>query len=183
MKRCIPMALTILATLGCGQFTNVPAQVKLKSVDAPALITYSFDATTRTTVATVTNPKVTFESELGSIGVTYDTMTVTFFTANGRNSIPGTGTKADGSTDLRFTVRIPSSHLNKDANGNITTPGTSGSVELPLLSPVVQQWGQTHFLEGNLSMAIELSGDDDATWPRSLTFTLPISLAGNVNRV
>ena len=180
MKRCIPVAFLLLTIGGCGQYTNIPAQVHLKSVDVPAGITYSFDATTKSIVSTVVNPKITLENELGSIGITFDTMTVTYFVASGRNSIPNTGTKADSSTHLRVAIRVPSSQLNRDANGNVNAPGSSGSIELPVISPVVTSWGQTHFAEGNLSVAITLNGTDDASYPRSLDINLPITLSGSV---
>lgn len=182
VKRYIPLAFLLAAVGGCGQFTNVPAQIHVKSVDVPAAITYAFDATTRTTVATVANPKITLEGELGSIGITYDTMTITYFTANGRNSVPGTGTKTDGSTDIRFSIRVPTSHLNRDSNGIVNAPAASGSVEIPIINPVVTKWGETHFLEGNLSAAVTLNGIDDASFPRSLDINLPIALQGNVGR-
>jgi hypothetical protein len=165
----------ILVMAGCGFYTNVPAQVHVKTVDVPAKLEYKFDSSLGKVIVVATNPKVTFESLPGSIGITYDEMIVSYRTSDDKTM---TDTPAGG-LKIRTTVRVPSSHLVRDTAGNVTAGGNSGSVELGVLSPLVSKFGLTNFDKGNPTMLITLNGEDDARWQHSLTLNLPIQFAGS----
>ena len=172
-----PAAALAAALAGCGNFTNVPAQVFLKSVDVHAKIEYRYDSGIGRVVGLATNPKVTLESQQGSIGITFDEAIVSYFAdPAAKNTISGTSPSGQA---VPTSIRVSSSHLNKDANGNVTAGGSSGSVELAVLTPVISAYGRNAFFSGNPWMLITLNGEDDAGWSRTLEIRLPISLTGS----
>ncbi|GIW23507.1 MAG: hypothetical protein KatS3mg068_2514 [Candidatus Sericytochromatia bacterium] len=71
---------------------------------------------------------------------------------------------------LKVAYRVDSSHF-RDEKGNIIVG--IGTFELPVVSPRVIDYGKRQGAS-NISANVVLSGLDDANWPTSLEFGVPI---------
>jgi hypothetical protein len=152
-KFLLAIAATALTASACGQYTNIPAQIHIAgNSDLTATITYAGSA------ATVKAPKLTLTGEPGSVGATFEKMTVNY--NSGEIS----------TTSFPVSFRVDSSAFtNKDG---VVTPGT-GTFELPVISAKVIELGRRQSVS-NLSATVSLEGTDDAAWPTSLVVNVPI---------
>lgn len=159
-------AASIAPLSGCGLYTNVPAQIKVGSSDnVTATVTYSVDQNKIS--ADVKNPKVTLQGEPGSIGVTYNEIKIEY--------LPTSLSLNPRTVVIAGSIRVPSSHKfdadNKVIQGSTTT-------ELPVISSHVVQLGNPLSqgrINSQISAKVTLSGTDDAGFPASLEFFVPIN--------
>lgn len=156
-----------LATLSCGYYTNVPAQIKQVSTGEGLSASVNYTVSAAQVAATVKNPKLVLEGEAGSIGVTYDTMKIEYQPPNlPLNPI---------SITIATSMRVASSHqLDKD---NKVTQGR-GEVELPVISSRIVELGNPlaqSRINTQISAKVTLSGVDDAGFNSSIDVYVPIN--------
>lgn len=145
------ISITVLSA--CGQYTNIPAQYHIAGTsDLVATITYVGGA------ATVKPPKLVIKGEPGSIGATFEKMTVNY--NSGEIS----------TTSFPVSFRVDSSAFT-DSTGKVLVDG--GTFELPVISAKVIELGRRQSVN-NLSVTVSLEGTDDANWPTALTVSVPI---------
>jgi hypothetical protein len=162
--------LFFLASLvaGCGLYTNIPAQIKISpSTDSTisASVTYTVDQSRIS--AEIKNPKISLEGEPGSIGVTYDTITISY--------LPESLSLNPKVVTITGSVRVASSHQ-FDKDGNVIVG--KGQVELPIISSHVVELGNPLSqgrINSQISAKVTLQGVDDAGWPASLDIYVPIN--------
>ncbi|MGE3725229.1 MAG: hypothetical protein AB7I41_06740 [Candidatus Sericytochromatia bacterium] len=160
----------VLASLigGCGLYTNIPAQIKVSAASESSInasVTYTVDQSRIS--AEIKNPKIALEGEPGSIGVTYDTITITY--------LPESLSLNPKVVTITGSVRVPSSHQ-FDKEGNVLTG--KGLVELPVISSHVVELGNPLSqgrINSQISAKVTLQGQDDAGWPASLDIYVPIN--------
>lgn len=164
--------LILAASLtACGLYTNIPAQIKVVTSDqVSATVTYKVDQNQIT--ADVVNPKVSLEGEPGSIGVTYDTITIEY--------LPNNLSIQPNPMVIRTSIRVPSSHQFGENNqvivGKVVT-------EIPVISSNVVQLGNPLSegrINSQISAKVTLSGTDDAGFPASKDIFIPINFLSNV---
>lgn len=153
-------------TLGCGYYTNVPAQYHIvQSADTSLTgeVAYSFTGTSYT--YTVKNPKLMLEGEPGSIGLTFDTLTIEYTPESVAQKLPP--------VTILTTFRLGSSHF-RDGSGNLIK-GT-GVEEIPVISSKVAAYGSSQLeIIPQISARVSLKGLDDAGFPVDITFGVPIN--------
>ncbi|MEZ0367463.1 MAG: hypothetical protein ACAI44_00090 [Candidatus Sericytochromatia bacterium] len=159
-------AALITGLAGCGLYTNIPAQIKLGASDnMTATVTYTVDQNRIS--ADVKNPKVALEGEAGSIGVTYNEIRIDY--------LPESLSLNPRSVVIAGSIRVPSSHQ-FDANNKVV-PGRTVT-ELPIISSHVVQLGNplsAGRINSQISAKVTLSGTDDAGFPASIVFFVPIN--------
>jgi hypothetical protein len=151
--------LTFAGTLGmiisaCGQYTNLPAQYHVSGT-SDLIAQISYDSTKN---AIVKLPKLTIKGEPGSIGATFETMSISY-SGGGLANI-----------SLPVSFRVDSSHF-RDEKDNVIVGG--GTYDLPVVSPRVIEYGKSTSA-ANISATVVLSGSDDANWPTTLQVSIPI---------
>jgi hypothetical protein len=156
---------------GCGLYTNIPAQVKVgASENITATVTYTVDQNRIS--ADVKNPKIALEGEPGSIGVTYDEIAIEY--------LPATLTLNPRTVVIAGSIRVPSSHQ----FGAATQTGTREIIvgktltEIPVISSHVVQLGNPLSqgrINSQISAKVTLRGTDDAGFPASVEFFVPIN--------
>lgn len=159
--------LTIgLLLAGCGYYTNVPAQIKLdvpSDSNITATVTYTVGEGSQLS-ADIHNPKIALTGEPGSIGVSYDSISIKY--------LPESVSPA---VTIRGSIRVPSSHQ-FDENSNIVTGRVEA--EIPVLSSKIVQLGSplaANRITSQISAQVTLSGTDDAGFPASYEFFVPIN--------
>lgn len=161
-------SLSLMAVLaGCGLYTNIPAQVQLDAPPSSVVATVDYKVQQGTISAEINNPTVTLAGEPGSIGVTYDEIAIEYL-PQGLNLNPST-------VVIAGSIRVPSSHQ-FDENGNAVV-GTA-TTELPIISSQVVALGSPNTdgrINSQISAKVTLSGTDDAGFPASYTFFVPIN--------
>lgn len=142
----------------CGQFTNFPAQYHLDGKESilNGTVVYSKDT------VTVTQPKLIFKGEPGSVGVSFDKATIKYSVGD---------VKAN---TLSVSYRIDTSSF-RDKDGNALAG--AGSFELPIINRKVIDVGKTS--SQAIYAEVTLSGIDDAGWPASIDLAVPISFLIN----
>jgi hypothetical protein len=183
----VPALFASLATSGCGYYTNIPAQITVLETK-PGRISYSGSISLGTGVTKVDEPEVTLRAEPGSIGATYNKITVTYY------RIDGTAVGSDKLPPLKlgFTFHVDSSNFPSnpmDVGKPIDQSQVGKSIWLgrstfvpPIMTRHVEQYGSVaNGTDGNqagLFAKIELVGSDDANYDASLTFFVPIIFSG-----
>lgn len=168
--RLAGLALTAVLA-GCGLYTNIPAQIKVGVAEnTTATVTYSVDQNRIS--ADVKNPKVTLEGEAGSIGVTYDEITIEY--------LPPSLSLNPRTVTIAGSIRVPSSHQFGAANTagvREVIPGKT-TTEIPVISSHVVQLGNplsAGRINSQISAKVTLKGLDDAGFPASIDFFVPIN--------
>ena len=180
----VGVALASLAS-GCGWYTNIPAAIVAVGV-TPGRVLY--EKKSNEVITTITNPKVTFRADPGSVGATFDLIDVTYVRNDGR-------TKTDAALlpamVLGATVRVDGSVYpdNPLAAGPLdqTKVGTNVFVgrfeyEIPVITRHVEAYGSRS--SGNEANANAIyaqcifRGADDANWPIEATVIAPIVFNG-----
>jgi len=165
-RRFAGFLMTGLLLAGCGYYTNLPAQIKL---DAPtdnnitATVTYTVGEANQLS-ADIKNPKVALTGEPGSIGVTYDEISIKYLPESVSPAVTIAGS-----------IRVPSSHQ-FDENSNVITGRVE--TEIPVLSSKIVQLGSplaSNRITSQISAQVTLSGTDDAGFPASYQFFVPIN--------
>lgn len=158
--------VSIAPLTSCGLYTNIPAQIKVASSDnVTATVTYTVDQNKIS--ADVKNPKITLQGDAGSIGVTYNEIKIEY--------LPTSLSLNPRTVVIAGSIRVPSSHQ-FDANNKIV-PGST-TTELPIISSHVVQLGNPLSqgrINSQISAKVTLSGTDDAGFPASLEFFVPIN--------
>lgn len=160
-------AVFLASVMGaCGLYTNIPAQIKVASTQTPsATVTYKVDQSKIS--ADVVNPTIALEGEPGSIGVTYDEITIEYLPAN--LSINPRQVVIAGS------IRVPSSHQFGENNQVVV-----GRVEtqIPVVSSHVVQLGNPlsqNRVNSQISAKVTLKGTDDAGFESIKELYIPIN--------
>jgi hypothetical protein len=147
-------SLLLSLIYSCGQYTNLPAQYHIEGTsEFVAIVSYDSNKN-----ANVKLPKIKVKGEPGSIGATFDTMNITYNVGD------------ISASQVSVAYRIDSSHF-RDEKGNIIVSG--GTFEIPVVSPKVIEYGKRQGAS-NISAKVVLSGLDDANWPTTLEFGVPI---------
>jgi len=141
------ISTAFLFTGACGLYTNVPAQYHV-SGDSDMVATVTYDTAKN---ATVKLPKLVIAGEPGSIGVTFNSMSITY----------NTGEVA--AANIPITLRVDSSHL-RDKEGKLEIG--KGSIQIPVVNPRIIEIGRRQGVS-NIAATISISGNDDAGWPTS----------------
>jgi hypothetical protein len=177
--------MTTLAVLsGCGLYTNVPAIYNVAEVK-PASITYEKADTDGYRALKVEPAEVTLISEPGSIGATFSTMTVKYFSHDGKTLVG-----ADLPTiNTSLTVHLQSSNYPSDPHGTTVDQSLIGKATFvgraTTTLPIVSRWVENYGLKaGTVNAAIVTaevmwSGTDDAGFPTSVIFQVPITFHGS----
>lgn len=152
--------------IGCGLYTNIPAQIKLApAANVTATVTYTVDQNRIS--ADVKNPQISLEGEPGSIGVTYNEITIAY--------LPESLSLNPRTITIAGSIRVPSSHQ-FDAENKIVVGKTT--TEIPVISSNVVQLGNPLSqgrINSQISAKVTLKGTDDAGFPASLEFYVPIN--------
>ena len=166
IKRCAIGFALALSLISCGLYTNIPAQIKLSGADTlTASVTYNVDQDRVT--ADIKNPKLALEGEPGSIGATY--------TEIGIEYLPTSLALTPRTIVIAGSIRVPSSHQFDSANKIVVGKTTT---ELPIISAHVAQLGNPKAqgrVTSQISAKVTLKGTDDAGFPTSLEFYVPIN--------
>lgn len=175
---------TTLCITGCGYYTNVPAQVV--ATVTPARLVYG-EGTASNTVK-ITEPEVSFRTEPGSVGVTYNRITVKYFkidgTAVAASDLPplklGLTCHVDGS-QLPSNPLDPAKGINQAAQGKEVWVGRV-TVALPIVTRHVEQYGGRtsgpDVNQAGVFAQVQMDGADDAGFDSSITFFVPIIFSG-----
>lgn len=188
MKRsfiALAAAALCLPAAGCGWYTNIPAQVAVHSVK-PGRVTYEPPDTRGIREIKVEAPVVVLQTEPGSIGVNFDSMTVTYRLINrsvvSASKLPG--------LQMGFSFRVDSANYPvqpaaakvPQADQGVTVDVGKRELEFPVITRHVEQFGlETQAPEGNAPMVTAectLSGVDDANLGVSLPVFVPIYFSG-----
>lgn len=170
--RLAGLVLTAALTTSCGYYTNIPAQIKVSTTQSNvATVTYS--ASGDSVAAEVKNPVIALEGEPGSIGVTYNKITIDY--------LPESLQLNPRKVVITGSIRVPSSHQfdenNKVVVGRVET-------ELPIISVQIVQLGspgsQTR-ITSQISARVTLEGTDDAGFPASKELFVPINFVSTSN--
>ncbi len=185
MKRLLGMGLILglMAPLaGCGWYTNVPAQIHVKSIQ-PSAVTVSYAepgaGAKATYAATVGDAVLTLSGDPGSIGASYRSASVSYYAPGNENAV----FERTFPIDLRVESSVYREDPRKDelGTGNWTDGkliiGT-GQVSLPMLvdrAVLDYGFGRT---SGMLYALIRFTGEDDAKFPQNLEVSVPIVFTG-----
>lgn len=167
MKRKLFAGLMAMTLFGCGLYTNIPAQIKMSPTADGLVASVTYQVDQSNIAAEISNPKLVLEGEPGSIGVTYDTITIDYLPAQ-LNLNPRT-------VRITGSVRVPSSHQ-LDAENKVTVG--KGEIILPIISSHVVELGNPLAqgrINSQISAKVTLEGFDDAGWPARLEIYVPIN--------
>lgn len=170
MKRLAASVLLASGLSSCGWYTNVPAQVHVQNVD-PGTVSIVYNGAT----TTFTNPTVSAISEPGSIGVTYSDAKINYIGADGKSALT-----ADMGINLRVEASVPTSTPNNASGGQTggtTVVATIGKSVFPIVNSQVLGYGKSNN-NGSLSAQVTMTGIDDAHFPSTLVFYVPIVFSG-----
>lgn len=164
-------ALGLAAALaGCGLYTNIPAQIKLGAAQtSTATVTYTVDQNRIS--ADVKNPSITLEGEPGSIGVTYNEIAIEY--------LPASLSLNPRQVVIAGSIRVPSSHqFSESEGGSRQVVVGKTTTEIPVISSHVVQLGNplsANRINSQISAKVTLRGTDDAGFPASIEFFVPIN--------
>lgn len=181
MKRMLLALTTVLTLPACGMYTNVPAQVQVVTVK-PARVTYTTADAAGKREIQVENAEVTLRGDLGSIGVTYDPMTVRYYKS------AGTQVEANLISPLTtyLTMRVESSNFPSSTTEGVELAQTGqkvvagqSSVALPVVTRHVEDYGMSSSTNASMITAeVTWNGTDDAGFPSTLIIHVPITFHG-----
>lgn len=185
MKRLLGMGLLVglLAPLtSCGWYTNVPAQIQVKSIE-PSAVTVTYKETDSGAKAaydaTVTDAVLTLSGQPGSIGVSYRNARVDYFAPGSESAVI--------SRSFPIDLRVPPSVYREDPRKDELGTGTwqdgkliIGTGQLTLSMFVDREIIQYGFGSGSkmLYALVTFTGEDDAKFPQSLEVSVPIVFTG-----
>lgn len=176
----VGLALASLAS-GCGWYTNVPAAIVAVGV-SPGRVLYETKASE--TVITTVNPKVTFRSDPGSIGATFDAIQVTYTrydrTKVDASQIPeiviGAHVRVDGSVYPDNPLAV--GPLDQTKLGSAIYVGRF-EYEIPVINRYVENFGsQSSQNQAGVNAICIFKGVDDANWPIEVAVNVPIVFNG-----
>lgn len=164
-RRLAGLLMTGFLVSSCGYYTNIPAQIKLGAPtdSITATVTYTVGGSNQLT-ADIKNPTISLEGEPGSIGVTYDQIAIKYLPDSVSPEVVIAGS-----------IRVPSSHQ-FDADNKLVVGHTK--TELPIISSNIVQLGSplaSNRITTQVSAQVTLSGTDDAGFPASYQFFVPIN--------
>ena len=185
MKRLLGMGLVLglMAPLtSCGWYTNVPAQIQVKSIQPSAVtVTYAEPGASAkaTYTATVGDAILTLSGQPGSIGVNFRNAAVSYYA-------PGTE-QAVFERSFPIDLRVEASVYREDPRKDELGTGTwedgkliigTGQLSLPMLvdrAVLDYGFGRTSSM---LYALIRFTGEDDAKFPQNLEVSIPIVFTG-----
>jgi len=196
--------MALLATPGCGWYTNFPAQLDVITIE-PAVVAIEYvrtkpESPLQGITAKYTQPTVTFAGQPGSIGVTFRKIGVTYYT-------PGSGSKPEdcsstscgtaiadinGGKELRLLdfVRVDSSTMREDYEKGYQEMDPAefskkrliigqGKALVPVVNNEVLALAvPTKSTRPSMIYAkVIFEGEDDAKWPYTKEVNIPITFA------
>jgi len=194
VKRLLGMGLALglmTPVTSCGMYTNVPAQIHVKSV-LPASITVNYKepavGAKATYEAAISDAVLTLAGEPGSIGATFYSVNVTF--TDGTTQKDGNPVAAAGLTKqaIDMSLRVESSVFREDPRKDELSDKNwedgkliIGTGQMSLGAFVNREVLDYGFKSTSnvVTALITLSGYDDARFPTSLTVNLPIVFTGH----
>lgn len=183
MKRVLLSLSAALAVAGCGLYTNIPAQIHVSEVK-PATVTYDQADASGGRAAKTEQGQLTLIGDPGSIGATFEEMTIDYLEIN---KAPVAKTELPP-MDLRMSVRVTSSNFPTDikqplqqAAVGVSVQAGTGTVTLPVVTRFVEQYGLRTNV-GALTAQVQLSGFDDAGLPIKLAVYVPIIFHGGTGK-
>ncbi len=171
--RLAGLVLTAALTASCGLYTNVPAQIKESTSTQSNVATVTYSASGDSVSADVKNPVIALEGEPGSIGVTYNKISIDY--------LPDTLQLNPRQVVITGSIRVPSSHQ-FDENNNIVVGRVE--TELPIVSAQIVQLGSPQSqsrITSQISARVLLEGTDDAGFPASKELFVPINFLSTSN--
>jgi hypothetical protein len=197
-------ALALLATAGCGWYTNLPAQLDVISIE-PAVVAVEYvrtkpESPLQGITAKYTQPTVTFAGQPGSIGVTFRKIGITYYRP-GSGSEPGdcTATKCgdviadiNSGKELRLMefVRVDTSAMREDYEKGYQEMDPAefskkrliigqGKAQVPIINNEVLTLAvPTKTTRPSMIYAkVIFEGEDDAKWPYTKEVNIPITFA------
>lgn len=173
MKRILPFLIGFLA-VGCGPFTNVPAQIHVKSIDpAATTVTYTKDSSGNVT-ASFKNPLITFEGEPGSPGAVFTSAVITYY--DDKHAV----IKSDpDQLTLEVHIDVGTSNYRDPQDTKKILLGT-GSWTAPVVNQDVIDYGNKG-TSSAITAVIDLTGKDYSWFPIVRTIAIPIAFAGPAN--
>ena len=192
MKRLLGMSLVLglMAPLaGCGWYTNVPAQIHIKSVSPSAItVNYKEPAAGAKALyeATISDAVLTLAGDPGSIGATFYSVNVKFTDGTSGNGQPGAATGlTEQAIDMSF--RVEPSVFREDPRKDELGTGNweegkliIGTGQMSLGAVVNRQVLDYGFKRTSnvVTALVTLSGYDDAKFPATVTVNVPITFTG-----
>jgi hypothetical protein len=176
------------ALTSCGWYTNVPAQIHVKSV-LPSSITVNYKPSTDaklTYEATVSDAVLTLAGDPGSIGATFYSVDVTFTDGTAGNGAPVAATGLTKQV-IDMSLRVEPSVFREDPRKDELDDQhweerklIIGTGQMSLSAIVNRQILDFGFKRTSnvVTAQITLSGQDDAKFPASLTVNVPITFTG-----
>ncbi len=194
MKRLLGMSLVlglVAPVTSCGWYTNVPAQIHVKSV-APSSITVNYKepgaGAKATYEATISDAVLTLAGDPGSIGATFYSVNVTFTngTSQDGNGNPATASglsKQAIDMSLRVEPSVYREDPRKDELGTEKWEAGKliiGTGQMSLGAIVNRQVLDYGFQRTShaVTALVTLNGYDDAKFPTSITVNVPITFTG-----
>lgn len=185
MKRLLPFLFALVATPGCGFYTNVPAEIVVTEVQGASLV---YGTGINEASIKITEPTCVLRTNPGSIGADFTLMEVSYLNIAG-SAIAATdippmklwySIHVDGSNFTDNPLSLNGPMPNVDVGKNVWIGKTN--VTLPIVTRHVEQYGaKTELNAGNyagVSAKVTLSGKDEALFPISVVFSVPIMFSG-----
>jgi hypothetical protein len=185
MKRLLPFLFTLLATPGCGFYTNIPAEVVVTEIQSASLV---YGGGINEAGIKITEPTCVLRTNPGSIGADFTDLLVNYYNISGAQI---------ASTDippmkLYYTIHVDGSNFSAnplDTNAPMPQPDVGKNiwvgrtiVTLPVVTRHVEQYGsRPNPPDGNyagISAKVTLSGKDEALFPITVVFSVPIMFSG-----
>ncbi|HBN09133.1 MAG TPA: hypothetical protein DD435_10960 [Cyanobacteria bacterium UBA8530] len=175
MKKAKILALLSgILLVGCGPFTNAPAQLHVKTINPSSVtVNYKTDGEGVTTTA-YENPTILIEGEPGSVGATFNRAMIIYRDSNGKE-IPNTTLP---SLDLDVSIDVGTSNYRDPADTKKILLG-NGSWLAPIVTRHLIDYGLKKSNDpAAVSADITLAGKDYAWFPISLHISVPIAFVG-----
>jgi hypothetical protein len=176
LRRALLPLAALLSLSACGFYTAIPAQIHASVT--PGSVAYSAPDATGVLTDKVTQPTLILTGEPGSIGMTFNFMTVDYLGADGK-VITNLAELV-----LRNTIRLEASQYPQDPAGpniDFTKVGTSlhvaqTTVPLPLITRALEIYGSSSGAAPVVTAQMLLSGTDDANFPTPLSGPLTVDV-------
>lgn len=180
MKKFFVGASMLLMTAACGPYTNVPAQIHVKSIE-PSSVTVTYKTENNTLSSSFTNPTISFVGEPGSVGAVFSQAKITYYyldpAKNGAAVAPG----SVANQDLDINISIGTSNY-KDPDDSKKIQLGTGAWLAPIVNRAVTDYGADRSSAAKEIVAnIVLIGRDEAWFPITMEISIPINFVGDLN--
>lgn len=176
MKKFFVATSLLLMTAACGPYTNVPAQIHVKSIE-PSSVTVTYKTENNSLTSTFTNPTISFVGEPGSIGATFNRALITYFYVDGEAK----SVSSLVPQDLDIHIDVGTSNY-KDPDDSKKIQLGTGSWLAPIVNRAITDYGADRSSPAKvLTAEIALEGRDYAWFPIYKTISIPINFVGDLN--